>query len=299
VNESASMNEPPRYPYVAIDVAGEEADDASALLFELGAAGVEERDATTLSRGAAGRTTLVGSFGLMEEAKAAASHMPEAWLPRIEEVVGDAWRDEWKKYFEPFRVCTGVVVRPPWREHTAEHGERVVVLEPGRAFGTGLHETTSLIAEALAARSLEGVSVLDVGCGSGILGLVALALGAARVRAIDVDPDAVAVTRENAERNGVGPCLQSDDTPVGLVSESYDAVLANIDSTTLIDLAPALIERILPGGLLVLSGILSPEVAPAQLAEVRRAFGELEEEEVSAKGEWIALRMHKPNLTPP
>jgi ribosomal protein L11 methyltransferase len=293
------MTEPPRYPYVAIDVAGEEADEASARLFDLGAAGVEERDATTLARGAAGRTTLVGSFERMEDAKAAANDMPQAWLPRIEEVVGDGWRDEWKKYFEPFRVCAGVVVRPPWREHAAEHGEKVVVLEPGRAFGTGLHETTSLVAEALAARSLEGMSVLDVGCGSGILGLVALALGAARVRAIDVDPDAVAVTRENAERNGVGPRLQSDETPVGVVPESYDVVLANIDSTTLVDLAPALIERVLPGGVLVLSGILSPEVAPAQLAEVRRAFGKLEEKQVRAQGEWIAVRMGKPNVTPP
>jgi ribosomal protein L11 methyltransferase len=294
-----SMTEPPRYPYVLIDVAGEEADDASALLFELGAAGVEERDATTLARGAAGGTTLVASFESLEEAQAATRDLREAWKPRIEEVVGDAWRDEWKKHFEPFRVCAGVVVRPPWREHAAAPGEKVVVLEPGRAFGTGLHETTSLVAEALAARSLEGVSVLDVGCGSGILALVALALGAARVRAIDVDPDAVAVTRENAERNGVGDRLQSDDTPVAAVPERYGVVLANIESKTLVDLAPALVARLLPGGLLVLSGILSPEVVPSQLGDLRRAFAALKEEEVRARGEWIALSLSKPNAAAP
>ena len=147
--------------------------------------------------------TLVASFESEEDARAAMSELPPAWGAALEEVVGDAWRDEWKKHFEPFAVCPGVVVRPPWREHEAAPGERVIVLEPGRAFGTGLHETTSLVAEVLAGETLEGKDVLDVGCGSGILALVALALGAARARAIDVDPDAVAVTRENAERNAV------------------------------------------------------------------------------------------------
>jgi ribosomal protein L11 methyltransferase len=137
-----------------------------------------------------------------------------------------------------------------------------------------------------------------VGCGSGILALVALALGAARVRAIDLDPDAVAVTRENAGRNGVGARLQTDETPVGGVSESYDVVLANIESRTLVDLAQPLVERVLPGGLLVLSGILSPEVAPSQLAEIRLAFRSLREEEIRTKGEWIAVRMGRVNHTP-
>jgi ribosomal protein L11 methyltransferase len=292
------MTEPPRYPYVAIDVAQEEADEASAALFDLGAAGVEERDATTLARGAAGGTTLVGSFERLEDATAAMHHLRKAWAPRIEEVVGDSWRDEWKKYFEPFRVCSGVVVRPPWRDHAPSQGERVVVLEPGRAFGTGLHETTSLVAEALAGRALEGVSVLDVGCGSGILALVALSLGAAQVRAIDVDPDAVAVTRENAERNAMSAHLQCDQTPIAEVSERFGLVLANIDSKTLVDLAPALIDRVLPGGALILSGILSPDVGPMQLADVRRAFGALEEQQLDGRGEWVALRMGKPNGTP-
>jgi ribosomal protein L11 methyltransferase len=297
------MAEPPRYPYVAIDVTDEEADEASALLFELGASGVEQRDATTLTRGAVGRITLVGSFERLEDAKAAVdelgSELGTGWAARIEEVVGDAWRDEWKKYFEPFRVCAGVVVRPPWREHAAGPGEQVIVLEPGRAFGTGLHETTSLVAEALAGASLDGAAVLDVGCGSGVLALVALALGARYVRAIDVDPDAVAVTRENAERNGLSARLYADQTPVDALSESYPVVLANIEAQTLVGLAPALVARVLPGGLLVLSGILSPEIAPSQIEEVRRAFGALREDEVRGKGEWIAVSMRRASDSPP
>ena len=169
----------------------------------------------------------------------------------------------------------------------------MVVLEPGRAFGTGLHETTSLVAEALAERPLEGVSILDVGCGSGILALVALTLGAARARAIDLDPDAVAVTRENADRNGMSGRIEVDETPVEDLSGSYPVVVANIESKTLVNLASALIERLSPGGLLVLSGILAPEVAASQLEDVRRAFGALTEERVRGKGEWIAVSMRK------
>ncbi len=288
-----SDREPPRYPYVAIDVDEDDGDEAGALLFELGAAGVEQRDATTLVRGALGKVTLVGSFERAEDAHAATEELPEAWGPRVEEVVGDAWRDEWKKHFEPFRVCEGVVVRPPWREYAAAPGEHVVVLEPGRAFGTGLHETTSLVAEELAQTPLSGVTVLDVGCGSGVLSLIALALGAARARAIDVDPDAVAVTRENAERNGVRGRVETDETPVHALPGIYPVVLANIESKTLVDLAAALIARVAPGGLLVLSGILSAAVMPSQLADIRRAFAALQEEDVRTKGEWIAVRMRR------
>lgn len=286
----------PRYPYVAVDVAAAEADEASARLFELGAQGVEERDATTLVRGAPGKVTLVGSFERDDDARAAASELPPAWSPRVEEVVGDAWRDEWKKHFEPFRICGRIVVRPPWRAHEAAAGEHVIVLEPGRAFGTGLHETTRLVAEWLAdhAPALRGARVLDVGCGSGVLAFVALALGADSVRAVDVDPDAVAVTRENAGRNALSGRVESDATPVGALADRYDTVLANIEARTLVDLAPALSARVAPGGTLVLSGILATAVAPGQLEDVRRAYAGLELEDVRQKGEWLAVSMRMP-----
>src|SRR5580700_11932944 len=108
----------PRYPYVAVDVPEPDADEAGALLFELGAQGVEQRDATTLVKGSGTGgylVTLVASFGSHEEANAAIAELPATWGARLEEVVGDAWRDEWKKHFEPFEVCAGVVVCPPWK----------------------------------------------------------------------------------------------------------------------------------------------------------------------------------------
>ncbi len=289
------MASEPRYPYVAVDVGESDAEEAGAQLFELGALGVEQRDASTLVHGAAGRVTLVASFATKEEAEAALGALPPPWSPRLEEVVGDAWRDEWKKHFEPFRICRGVLVCPPWRAD-AEAGaadDAKIVLEPGRAFGTGLHETTSLVAEVLADRAarVRGAAVLDVGCGSGILSLVALKLGAARARALDVDPEAVAVTAENAQRNGEADRLVAEETPVASLAESFPVVVANIEHRTLVELAAPLASRVAPGGLLVLSGLLAPAVAPDQLADVRARYTaeKLAEEETRQKGEWIAV----------
>lgn len=287
-----------RYPYVAVDVPGSEADEAGALLFELGAQGVEERDATTLMKnqgGGVSSVTLVASFESHGEARAAIAELPRGWGARLEEVVGDGWRDEWKKHFEPFAICKGVVVCPPWK--TVEAGgtgldtAAVVVLEPGRAFGTGLHETTSLVAEVLTGTQLAGATVLDVGCGSGVLALVALRLGAARAVAIDIDPDAVAVTRENAARNDLTDRVEADVTPLAEVSGTFSVVLANIESGPLVRLAAALVARVARGGRLVLSGILAPEVAPSQLEDIRRAFRGLRELDVRRKGEWIAVTL--------
>jgi ribosomal protein L11 methyltransferase len=281
----------PRYPYVAVDVAAEDADEIGALLFELGATGVELRDGTTLTRGVGGEVTLWAGFATDEDARAALAEMRPAWSPRLEHVVGDAWRDDWKKHFEPFRICEAVVVRPPWRRYDPAPGECVIVLEPGRAFGTGLHETTRLVACVLAdhAAELRGAPMLDVGCGSGILALVALVLGAETARAIDVDPDATEVTRENAGRNGLGARMLANTTPLGAITERYPAVVANIEARTLVELAPALVATIAPDGILVLSGILAPDVAPGQLDEVRAAYPGLKEEEVRRDGEWVAV----------
>jgi ribosomal protein L11 methyltransferase len=284
----------PRYPYVAVDVVEDGAEDAAALLFELGATGVEWRDATTLGRSDAGRVRLIASFDREEDARAAARELPPSWSPQVDEVVGDSWRDEWKKYFEPFRIAGPIVVSPPWIAYTPSPGERVIVLEPGRAFGTGLHETTSVVAEALVDHvdRFGGLGVLDVGCGSGILSLVALALGAASARAIDTDPDAVLVTRENAARNAAGTRLRADDSTMRALleqDERYAVVVANIEAQTLVALAPALEQAMAPLGLLILGGILAPEVAPAQLSDIRRAYGRLKEIELRRKGEWLTF----------
>ena len=277
-----------RYPFVAIDVDPEEADAASGLLFELGAHGVEERDATTLVKSAVpGKVTLVASFADYDDAHAAIVELArdhDELTPRLEEIVGDDWRDAWKRHFRPFVLCEGVVVRPPWQE------VKVLELEPGRAFGTGLHETTSLVADAIASRKdhLRGAAVLDVGCGSGILALTALVLGAARARAIDVDADVVDVVRENAQRNGLADRIEVDTTPVGALPGEYAIVLANIEADVLVRLAREIGAKVAAGGLLVLSGVLVPQKDRVLAAYTALGAG-LELVEAPEKGEWTAI----------
>lgn len=285
------MTAEPRYPYVHVDVAPEEADETSALLFELGAEGVEERDQGTLAKSASeGKVTLVASFASREDAEQAMAELDAAMSPRYEEIVGDAWRDAWKEHYRPFAIAPGLVVRPPWEPYAADAGEKVLELEPGRAFGTGLHETTRLVAQALAAhaKELAGAVVLDVGTGSGILALAALALGAARAVAVDVDPDAIEVTKENAARNALSDRVDASTTDLAALDVVSPIVLANIEARVLVPMARELERHVAPGGLLLLSGVLV-----GQKDDVRAAYPEMDLEAAPALGEWVLLALRK------
>lgn len=288
------MTGEPRYPFVHVDVTAEEADETSALLFELGAEGVEERDETTLVKNAvAGKVTLVAAFPNREDAEAAIGELDASLAPRYEEVVGDAWRDAWKEHYKPYAIAEGIVVRPPWEAYEAKPGEKVLELEPGRAFGTGLHETTRLVARAMQAHAaeLEGAVVLDVGCGSGILALIGLALGASRAVAVDNDPEAIDVTRENAERNGLATRVEATTDDLAKVNVVAPVVLANIEARVLVPMAKDLAAHVAPGGLLLLSGILVP-----QKDEVRAAYPDMELLEAPVLGEWTLLALRRPKL---
>jgi len=279
----------PRYPYVHVDVTPEEADEASALLFELGAEGVEERDAGTLAKSAAeGKVTLVASFPTREDAEQAMLEIDASFSPRYEEIVGDAWRDAWKEHYRPFAIAPGLVVRPPWEPYEAKPGEQVLELEPGRAFGTGLHETTRLVATALQrhATELAGTTMLDVGCGSGILALAALVLGADRAVAVDVDPEAIEVTKENATRNALADRVDASTTDLADVALVTKVVVANIEAKVLIPMAPLLQRHVAPGGLLLLSGILV-----TQKDDVRAAYPDMQLLEEPVLGEWVLLSL--------
>jgi ribosomal protein L11 methyltransferase len=281
----------PRFPFVAVDVPEELAEAMTGVFFELGAGGVEQRDASTLAKNRSeGTVTLVASFESHEDALAAIEAIDEELAPRLEEVIGDDWRDAWKEHFKPFALAEGVVVRPPWEAYEAKSGERVLVLEPGRAFGTGLHETTRLVARALAAHrsELQGQTVLDVGTGSGILALVALAFGAARAVAVDNDADCIPVVRENAERNAMGGAVDASTTDVAAVAGTFPVVVANIEARVLVPLAPAIGARVAPGGLLVLSGILR-----GQEDEVRAAYTDFDLLANDVLGEWVGVSLRK------
>ena len=192
------------------------------------------------------------------------------------------------EHFEPFELAPGIVVRPPWKNIEADEHATVLELEPGRAFGTGLHATTRLVATALTRMrpALEAADVLDVGTGSGILAICALKLGARSVRAIDNDPDAVAVCLENAARNDVADALTADTTPIASVEGTFPVVLANIEAFVLGPIAPAVQARVAPGGMVILSGVLD-----GQQEAMKKAYADLELVRETREGEWVALEL--------
>jgi ribosomal protein L11 methyltransferase len=280
-----------RFPFLHLDVEPGLAETLTQLLFELGAQGVEERDQGTLIKSTndaqtEGYVTLVASFATIEEAQQAADNFDDAFSPRIEEIIGDAWRDAWKEHYKPFRLTQRITIRPPWESYEAGPDEMVLELEPGRAFGTGLHETTSLVAAMIDELSdrYQEQPVLDVGTGSGILALIALRLGASQAIAIDNDPDAVAVTNENAQRNHAQSKVQASTQTLEEIEQQFPLVMANIQANVLIPMAEQLKAKVLPGGLLILSGILLP-----QAEEVRLAYASMELLQKQHKGEWVCL----------
>lgn len=206
----------------------------------------------------------------------------------------EEWADAWKEHYRPQRVGRRVVVRPPWYEYGAEGDEVVVVLDPGMAFGTGLHPSTRLSVLGLEDELRPGMTVLDVGSGSGILAIAAALLGSGPVTAVDIERVAVRATRENAERNGVVERIavaEGSVGPDGPVRSSYDLVLANIIARVLIELSAGLAAAMNPGGTLVLAGIIE-----GREPEVRSAFGALGLTFVrrAQEDDWVSLVYRRP-----
>jgi ribosomal protein L11 methyltransferase len=291
-NPESSAAEP-RYPYVHVEAPLDTSEELSSLLFELGAQGVEERDASTLDKPRSGGVLLVASFASEDDAREAIDALAELDPPLRGElvfVVGDAWRDAWRAYFKPTRIGRRLVVRPSWEPFDATADDVVLTLDPGRAFGTGTHETTRLVLTEIDARVRGGETVLDVGAGTGILAVAALLVGASHARCVDNDADTVAVVVETAERNGVEARVTADATPVESLDERYDLVLANIEARVLIPLAAAIAARVAPGGTLVLSGLLV-----GQEDDVIAAYPGLMCEARPTLGEWAALVLRAPH----
>jgi len=197
------------------------------------------------------------------------------------------WNRQWAQSVKPLRVGKRIVIRPSWEQVPVVEGEVEIVLDPKQAFGTGHHATTSLLLEWLEEDIRGGESVLDVGAGSGLLGMVALRLGAARVTGIDNDPDAIECARGYAAANGFGPelALQCGTLTAGL--DSFEMVLANLDRRTLLDLAEPLAAS--TGRTLLVSGILADQRAEvvAAFAHVSLYPGRQREREG-----WLAMEFH-------
>lgn len=279
---------PPRYPTVHMQVPAAAAEEASLLLFRLGASGVEERDATTLDKSLdAGTTLLVAHFDDDDRAQIVAAAAP--YPAAVVYIIGDDWKHRWREFFKPSRVGEHFIIRPSWEEATIGPDDHEIVIDPGQAFGTGTHPTTRLVLSLLEGRVAGGELVLDVGCGSGILGVGTLLLGAQHVTAIDIDDESMEATRENAERNGVLSRISVAKTPIGQVKgprgeKQFPIVVANIESRVLFPLVDLISSRVAPGGLLILSGLLAPEEE-----EAKETYDPLAHETTVREGDWIAM----------
>lgn len=195
------------------------------------------------------------------------AQVPARWAARVIEPDDEAHLDAWRAWAVPQRVGRRLLLQPAWLVLDSPAPDLVVVrLDPGRSFGSGSHPSTRLVLEVIEDEVHDGHRVLDVGCGSGVLSVAACLLGAASATAVDIDPGAVAVTRENAAANGVGQRVRASPAPITEVVGSFDLVLANIGLRVLVDLAEPIRARVAPGGLLVLAGLLEHQVDEAVAA---------------------------------
>jgi ribosomal protein L11 methyltransferase len=311
-----------RYYEIRIEVPSAHREPVSELLCEH-ALTFQECDQTTLDPPPPGRVRFQLYLSDEEAAEvpellqAVHELLPTDAAPTVEQRERDdaEWIDTWKRYFTTRRIGRIAIV-PSWESdaHAPQPDEITLHLDPGRAFGTGGHATTRLCLQLIdglqarpeaaavvaalaqpgseAARESQGVTILDVGCGCGVLAIAALRLyPSARARGIDIDPEAAEVTRENAERNEVAARLLADTTPLEEVPGRYPLILCNLTGPTLHELAAELGARLAPGGLLVLSGILTAE-APEVLARFTAQGLAVRAEE--REDEWTGALLQRP-----
>lgn len=222
----------------------------------------------------------------------------------VKRVAEENWANAWKEHYQPLKLGKRVVIRPSWREYQAQGDEVVVDLDPGMAFGTGLHPTTRNCVLLIEETVQPNTRVLDVGCGSGILSLAALKLGAASALGLDVSSVAVAATVENARINGLAERMEArvatlegaggepyfplpqDIAVLGAEIGTYDLVLANIIARVIAQLAPALLRATRPGGTLIASGIIQERRDEAVQPLIAAGLTDIRE---VVEGDWVTL----------
>lgn len=207
----------------------------------------------------------------------------------LSEVVDEKdWAHAWKEYFNVTRITDKIVVKPEWKDYTPVPGEIIIHIDPGMAFGTGTHPTTFMCLALLEEYVQPGKTLLDVGCGSGILMIGAAKLGAGAMTGIDVDPVAVDISRQNLEKNGIA----LDGVTLGAVTLDktpeirYDLICANIIAQVIVSIMPDIAARLAPDGNAILSGIIKerlPDIYAALDTQNLECVKKISQEE------WVAL----------
>lgn len=209
------------------------------------------------------------------------------------------WVNNWKQYFHQFYV-DDILIIPSWEDVKPEDSDKMVIhIDPGTAFGTGMHETTQLCIRQIRKYVTEGTRILDVGCGSGILGMLALKFGAAYSVGTDLDPCAIEATYENMEVNGIskdryevmiGNIIDDKEVQDKAGYGCYDIVVANILADVLVQLTPVIINQLKSGGIYITSGIIDDK--EQTVVDAVKAAG-LEVLDVTYQGEWVCVTARK------
>lgn len=209
------------------------------------------------------------------------------------------WVNNWKQYFHQFYI-DDILVIPSWENVKPEDSDKMVIhIDPGTAFGTGMHETTQLCIRALKKYVTSETEILDVGCGSGILGMLALKFGAKHSLGTDLDPCAIDATHENMEVNGIrkdqyevmiGNIIDDKEVQDKVGYEKYDIVVANILADVLVPLTPVILHQLKTGGIYITSGII--DAKEETVVEAVKEAG-LEVLEVTYQGEWVSVTARK------
>ncbi len=277
-----TAKEPEKWLKIEIDAPSELTDALANFLEETGAQGVFSESLMPPGAGdfpeSAGDHEVVKAFFPVDVRSEKRVDAVRSYLKSLEEIFPEAekpvmtteiiadpdWGEQWKKYFKPIRVCKNIVVKPTWERYAPASRDIVVEIDPGMAFGTGQHASTRLCMEAiediiLMDRSVAEWKVLDVGCGTGILGITAAKMGARDVICIDNDPKATQIAAENAQVNDVEACLHILNKDAATIAEPRNLIIANLTSKLLMKLHARLVKLLLPDGYLIISGIIEQD----------------------------------------
>jgi len=288
-----------RWLVVELNVPKELGEAVSNFLIEQGATGIEELESdvewqrlrTYFEQDGKEKAVLNSLHRYLKSLKQIRPEIPRPHV-KTTTLPEQDWGENWKRFFKPVQVTSKFVVKPPWARIRPKRGQIPIDITPGMAFGTGTHATTILCIEALEERiKKRGLSVLDVGTGSGILSIIAAKLGAQEVCGIDIDGVALENARENLEKNHVSDIVKIKKGSLSVLHGKFDVIVANIDLKSLRKMRNSLLGRLNHRGSLILSGILEKDKERIRKhyleTKLLRCIKETQE------GEWVCLTFRK------